>query len=71
MCDLCDAIPYKVEGLCDVIKPYTVGPPLHRKNLTSPPRTLRPGERWDGTQILYSSGWINSTGEVVPFEAPV
>lgn len=40
-----------------------------RERLTKPPRPLRSGERWNGTEILYSAGWLDDDGEVVPFDA--
>ena len=73
MCDLCDAIPWEGDSLDDRVQPYLVDRDPgdendYRARLTTPPRRLRSGERWDGTRILYSSGWLNDIGEVVPFE---
>ena len=63
MCDLCDARP--------IDEAYTMADADHkdiRARLAGPPRRLQRGERWDGENILYSAGWLNDQGEIIPFE---
>lgn len=61
MCDICAAIRKYSRDEDDNVVPI-------RERLTSPPRELRRGERWDGTDVLYSAGWLNYMGDIIPFE---
>lgn len=58
------------------IRPYLVDcdpgdeiPTPIRPRMTRPPRPLQKGERWTGSEILYSAGWIDNEGAVHAFVA--